>query len=61
MKILKIEDYNYSIVYIENDNESSVYKRFSDSKWMYLYRNNWSVVKNIDQLEIAYKQKKLES
>jgi hypothetical protein len=61
MKILKIEDYNYSIVYIENENESSVYKRFIDGKWMYLYRNNWSVVKNIDQLEIAYKQKKLES
>jgi hypothetical protein len=61
MKILKIEDYNYSIVYIENENESSVYKRFIDGKWMYLYRNNWSDVKNTDKLEIAYKQKKLES
>jgi hypothetical protein len=61
MKILKIEDYNYSMVYIENENEFSVYKRFIDGKWMHLKNNNWSTVKNIDKLEIAFKQKKLES
>ena len=58
MKILKIEDYNYSIVYIENENESSVYKRFIDGRWMQLNSNRWSIVKNIDELEKAFKQKK---
>jgi len=38
MKILRIEDYNYPIVYVEN--EYSVYKRFVDGKWMYLKRDN---------------------
>jgi hypothetical protein len=51
MKILRIEDYNYSIVYVENENEYSVYKRFVDGKWMYLKRDNWLTVKNVDELE----------
>lgn len=61
MKILKIEDYNYSIVYVENKDESFVYKRFSDGKWMYLNRNNWSIVKNVDELEKSFKEKKDDS
>ena len=32
MKILRIEDYSFSIVYVENENEFSVYKRFVDGK-----------------------------
>jgi len=61
MKILKIEDYNYSIVYVENNDESFVYKRFSDGKWMYLNKNNWSIVKNVDELEKSFKEKKDDS
>ena len=51
MKILKIEDYNYSIVYVEDKKKSVVYKRFVDGNWMRLNRNTWTVVVNIDQLE----------
>jgi hypothetical protein len=61
MQILKIEDFNYSIVYIENNDKSSVYKRFSDGKWMHLKNSNWSIVKHIDELEKLFKQKKDES
>ena len=61
MHILKIEDFNYSIVYIENNDKSSVYKRFSDGKWMQLKDSNWSIVKQIDELEKLFKQKKDES
>jgi len=61
MQILKIEDFNYSIVYIENNDKSSVYKRFSDGKWMYLKNSNWSIVKHIDELEKLFNQKKDES
>lgn len=57
MKILRIEDYNYSIVYVENENEYSVYKRFVDGKWMYLKRDNWLTVKNVDELEKIFKNK----
>ena len=57
MKILRIEDYNYSIVYVENENEYTVYKRFVDGKWMYLKRDNWLSVKNVDELEKIFKNK----
>lgn len=57
MKILRIEDYNYSIVYVENENEYTVYKRFVDGKWMYLKRDNWLNVKNVDELEKIFKNK----
>jgi hypothetical protein len=58
MKILRIEDYNYSIVYVENENEYSVYKRFVDGKWMYLKRDNWLTVKNVDELEKIFQENK---
>jgi len=58
MKILKIEDYNYSIVYVEDKKKSVVYKRFVDGTWMQLNRNTWTVVANIDQLEKLFKEKK---
>jgi hypothetical protein len=58
MKILKIEDYNYSIVYVEDKKKSVVYKRFVDGNWMRLNRNTWTVVANIDQLEKLFKEKK---
>ena len=61
MHILKIEDFNYSIVYIENNNKSSVYKRFGDGKWMQLKDSNWSIVKQFEELEKLFKQKKDES
>ena len=44
--------------YIENNDKSSVYKRFSDGKWMQLKDSNWSIVKQIDELEKLFKQKK---
>jgi hypothetical protein len=58
MKILRIEDYNYSIVYIEKENESYVYKRLFDGNWMCLNGNSWSNVKNVNELEKLFKKKK---
>ena len=59
MKILKIEDYNYSIVYVEDKKKSVVYKRFVDGTWMQLNRNTWTAVANIDQLEKLFKEKEI--
>jgi len=51
MKILKIEDHNYSIVYI-NDNESyNVYRRFMDAKWEIFRREQWKLVEDSSKLE----------
>jgi hypothetical protein len=56
MKILRKEDYNYSILYIENENKCSAYKRLADGNWLYLKNGDWSSVKNVDELEKAFKE-----
>ena len=56
MKILRKEDYNYSILYIENENKCSAYKRLADGNWMRLNGGDWSSVKNVDELEKAFKE-----
>ena len=58
MTILKIEDYNYSIVYIEHKKKSSVYKRLVDGKWLQLKGTTWTVVESVEQLEVLFKQKR---
>lgn len=57
MKILKIEDYNYSIVYIEYDQKTDVYKRIADGDWLLLKRNKWVSVENADELEKCWVEK----
>ena len=57
MKILKIEDYNYSIVYIECEKKSDVYKRITNGDWLLLKRNKWVSVDNADELEKLWNEK----
>ena len=56
MKILKIEDYNYSIVYVEDKKQSAVYKRFTNGDWLRLKRNSWVSVERADELEKLFKE-----
>jgi hypothetical protein len=58
MEVIKIEDYNYSIVYVEHNDKFSIYRRFVDGKWEYLKGGNWSTIKNVDELEMLFNQKK---
>ncbi len=57
MKILKIEDYNYSIVYIEYDQKTDVYKRIANGDWLLLKRKDWVSVENADELEKCWNEK----
>jgi hypothetical protein len=52
MKLLKIEEHNYSIVYVNDNEEYKVYRRFSENKWEVFYRNNWIEVDNKNDLEL---------
>jgi hypothetical protein len=57
MKLLKIEEHNYSIVYV-NDNENyKVYRRFNENKWEVFYRNKWDELRNHDELEQLFKER----
>lgn len=54
MKILKIEDHNYQIIYM-NDNENyNVYKRINETKWEKFHRNEWRPINDYIELEKAF-------
>ena len=54
MKILKVEDHNYSIIYI-NDNENySVYRRINSIKWQIFRRNEWKEVTDCIEMEKVF-------
>jgi len=54
MKILKVEDHNYSIIYI-NDNENyNVYRRNNAITWQIFRRNEWKEVTDCIELEKAF-------
>jgi len=62
MEILKIEEHNYKIIYINDDNNYNVYRRLNINEWekFSVYKNSWYVIldKNeIDKLELALNQK----
>ena len=52
--------YNYSIVYVEDKQKSTVYKRFANGTWMRLSGNVWTAITTIERLEKLFKEKKSE-
>ncbi len=60
MKLLKVEEHNYHIIYI-NDNENyNAYRRLSETDW-YIFsirRNEWVKVDDISELEKSFKNEK---
>jgi hypothetical protein len=54
MKILKIEDHNYQIIYINNNENYNVYKRINETKWEKFYRNEWRSIDDYIELEKAF-------
>ena len=57
MKLLKVEDHNYSIIYV-NDNENyTVYRRFNENKWQVFYRNRWNEFTKHEELEKLFKER----
>jgi hypothetical protein len=51
MKLLKVEDHNYSIVYVNDNEKYNVYRRFDENKWEVYRRNSWEEINNYDELE----------
>ena len=46
MKILKVEDHSYSIIYVNDNEKYNVYKRVAENKWEVFHRNQWKPVTN---------------
>lgn len=59
MKILKVEDHSYSIIYVNDNEKYNVYKRIDEGKWEIFHRNQWKPVTvpvNITSLDQMFKQ-----
>ena len=59
MKILKIEDHIYKIIYINNNEDYNVYRRLTSTEWekFSVRRNKWYTVEDktdVQKLEKAY-------
>jgi hypothetical protein len=59
MKILKIEDHNYKIIYINDNEVYNVYRRLTSTEWekFSVRRNKWYTVEDktdVQKLEKAY-------
>jgi len=64
MKILKIEDHNYKIIYINNNEVYNVYRRLSSTRWekFSVNRNKWYAVEDntdVQELEKVYENSSL--
>jgi hypothetical protein len=58
MELLKIEDHNYSIVYINDNGKYQVYKRLDENQWQIFHRNKWNNVTDPTNLEKVLKNNK---
>ena len=57
MKILKVEDHNYKIIYINDNGHYKAYRRLSETDW-YIFsirRNEWIKVDDISELEKTFR------
>lgn len=56
MKMLKLEKHDYSIMYV-NDNETyTVYRRFSHDKWQTFRNKGWRDISESQDLEKLFKE-----
>ena len=57
MKILKVEDHSYSIMYVNDNEKYNVYKRVAENKWEVFHRNQWKpVINNIMSLDQMFRE-----
>lgn len=57
MKLLRIDNFSYSILYVEEDGEYYVYRRLKENDW-YVNKKDWVRVtskEKIQKLEKLYK------
>lgn len=57
MKLLKIEEWNYHRVYINNNENYQVYRRLRETCWEKYHRNGWRPVADSLELEKLFTQR----
>ena len=59
MEIVKIEDHDYSIIYVNDNGKYQVYRRFNENKWQLFHRNKWTDVTDSNDLEKLLKHNQI--
>lgn len=49
--ILKIEEHNYSIVYVKEGSQYNVYRRINEDTWEIFRREAWKKIEDYSELE----------
>lgn len=59
MKILKVESYNYHIIYINDNEKYDTYRRLNENTWEIFRRNEWKPLDYYIELEKMFNEQKL--
>jgi hypothetical protein len=60
MKILKVENHNYQIIYINDNEKYQVYRRINEITWETLKKDTWKQVCDYFELEKAFNEREIE-
>ena len=56
MRLLKVEEHNYSIIYINDKENYNVYRRINSITWEIFRRNEWRPVTDFIELEKTFNE-----
>jgi len=57
MKLLKVEEWNYHIIYIMDGENYQVYRRIDQTRWEKYHKNQWRPVTDYSALEKLFTQR----
>jgi hypothetical protein len=59
MELLKIENYNYHILYVNDNEKYDIYRRFDEVTWQIFRRNEWKPLQDYLNLETMFNEQML--
>jgi hypothetical protein len=59
MKLLKIEDHKYHIIYVNDNEKYDIYRRINEVTWHIFRRDEWKPLDDYLNLETIFNEQKL--
>jgi len=54
VKLLKVEEHNYHIIYINDGENYNTYRRINETKWERYHMGEWSLIDEFFELEKVF-------
>jgi len=54
VKLLKVEEHNYHIIYINDGEKYNTYRRINETKWERYHRGEWRAIDEFIELEKVF-------